>query len=283
MKTFFPEKSIKLSKYLLEAYEGTLSYSMLNKLFRKKDIKVDGVRISKDTELKGCEKVEVYFDGAEKKLEYNVLFEDDNVLVVYKPKNITSEDFYKYLKHIYNSLEFCHRLDRNTDGIMLFAKNEQSYNEILSAFKNRTFEKIYVATVYGKFDKKSATLTHYLMKDSEKSQVAIFDKEGKNTKIIKSSYIVIGENENTSTIAVKLLTGRTHQIRAQFAHVGHFVLGDGKYGNQNINKQLNAREMMLTSAKLTLNFKKGDSLAYLNGCCFILDNYKNLQNLTFFD
>lgn len=283
MKTFFPEKSIKISKYLLEVYEGTLSYSMLNKLFRKKDIKVNGVRISKDIELKGGETIEVYFDGTTKKIEYKTLFEDENILVVYKPKNVTSEDFYKYLNNIYSSLEFCHRLDRNTDGIMLFAKNSQSYNEILSAFRNRTLEKIYVATVYGKFDKKSDTLIHYLMKDSEKSQVTIFDKQVKNTKIIKASYIVLEETELSSTIAVKLLTGRTHQIRAQFAHIGHFVLGDGKYGNQNVNKQLNEREMQLTSAKLTLNFLKDDSLSYLNGRSFVLEKHKNLANLNFLE
>ncbi len=283
MKTFFSKNSIKLSKFLLNAYEGQLSYSMLNKLFRKKDIKVDGVRISKDIELLGNEKIEVYFDGEEKKVDYYVIFEDENVLVIYKPKGITSEDFYKYLKHIYNSLEFCHRLDRNTDGIMLFAKNTQSYNEILVAFNNRTLDKVYVAKVYGTFKQKKAILTHYLLKNSEKSLVTIFDKKVKDAKIIKSSYSVIEEDEVASLIAVKLLTGRTHQIRAQFAHIGHFVLGDGKYGNNEINKQLKVKDMQLTSAFLTLNFSKSDKLEYLNGKTFVLENYKNKIESTIFE
>ncbi len=283
MKTFFSKNNIKLSKFLLNVYEGQLSYSMLNKLFRKKDIKVNGVRISKDIELLGNEKIEVYYDGEEKKINYYVIFEDENVLIVYKPKSITSEDFYKYLKHIYNSLEFCHRLDRNTDGIMLFAKNIQSYNEILVAFNNRTLDKIYIAKVYGIFKQKKATLTHYLLKDSEKSLVTIFDKQIKDAKIIKSSYSVIEEDEVTSLIAVKLLTGRTHQIRAQFAHIGHFVLGDGKYGNNVINKQLKIKDMQLTSAFLALNFSKSDNLQYLNGKSFVLENYKNKIESTIFE
>ncbi len=268
MKTFKGKENEKLSKFLLKAYDGKLSFAMLNKLFRKKDIKINGKRISKDCLLVGGEFIEVYYDGEIDAKKPQVIYEDKNVVVVIKPKGITSEDFFEKLKIFYDQLYFCHRLDRNTDGVMIFALNEQSYQSLFEGFKQRTFTKFYLAEVYGFFEAKEGILNHYLFKDSEKSLVKIYDSFVQGSKPVSCAYKVIEEKDESSLVKIQLFTGRTHQIRAQFAHVGHFVLGDGKYGVNSENKRLGASKLKLSSISISLNFEKHCALSYLNGVEF---------------
>ena len=279
MKTFFPENKVKLSKFLLDAYAGKLSYAQFNKLLRKKDIKIDGKRTSADVTLSGGEKVDVFYDGNADVKFYEILSEDDNIIIVDKFKGVTSERLYELLQNKYEKVYFCHRLDRNTDGLIVFAKNEKSYEEIVKGFKERTFDKIYIAEVYGHFDVKQAVLTAYLVKDEVTSTVKVSDCKLSGSKKIATEYKVVKESENTSVVMVRLLTGRTHQIRAHLAHVGHFVLGDGKYGAEKINRLFKAGDMRLTSAKITFNFSADEYLYYLNGKSFVK---KGLENLPFF-
>lgn len=285
MKNFTVKEKIKLSRFLLDAYKGGLSFSVFNKLLRKKDIKINGVRTSKDIMLNVDDVVSVYYDGEQRKLSYETVYSDENVLVVVKPKGITSEDFYALLNeerkklcdsHTFNienvnndnELFFCHRLDRNTDGLMIFAKTEKAYEEILDGFKLRTFIKVYTAEVYGKFDNKEGVLTAYLFKDEKNSLVKIYDNKVKGSLPIKTGYKVVEEGENTSIIEVELFTGRTHQIRAHMAYIGHFVLGDGKYGVEKINNVLGVKKLRLSSTKLTLRFDSEKLLCYLDGKTF---------------
>lgn len=267
MKEFSVNEKIKLSRFLLGVYDGSLSFSTLNKLLRKKDIKVNGVRVSEDKILSSGDAVTVYYDGEKKEIQYKTLYKDDNVLVAVKPKGITSEDFHEML-NTDGSVYFCHRLDRNTDGIMLFGRNEKAYNEILNGFKNRTFEKIYLAKVYGVMDKKEDILEGYLFKDVKNSKVTIYDRKIKGSLPIKTKYRVIDSDGVTSTLEVTLLTGRTHQIRAHLAYAGHFVLGDGKYGSEAVNRSLGIKSLQLTAKKLILHFEKEDFLSYLDGKTF---------------
>lgn len=269
MKSFKAQKNVKLSKFLLDSYNGGLSFSMFNKLLRKKDIKVNGERVNKDITLNIGDEVVVYYDGEQVKVTYKTIYKDENILVVSKPKGITSEDFYNQIND--GNLYFCHRLDRNTDGLMIFAYNERAYEELLKGFKDRTFNKIYRAKVYGKMEKNEDLLQAYLFKDSKKSLSLIYDNKVKGSVLIKTYYKVIESHDNYSILSVELLTGRTHQIRAHLAHIGHFILGDGKYGNDKINREFGEKELNLTAQKLTLHFEKGSFLAYLDGKTFVLD------------
>lgn len=286
MKNFTVKEKVKLSRFLLDAYNGGLSFSVFNKLLRKRDIKINGVRTSKDVMLNPNDSVTVYYDGDERKLSYETVYSDENVLVVVKPKGITSEDFYNLLNEELqcldntktfgldnvnsdNRLFFCHRLDRNTDGLMIFAKTEKAYEEILNGFKLRTFTKIYTAEVYGKFDKKQDVLTAYHFKDEKNSFVKIYDNKVKGSIQIKTGYKVIKEEDNSSVVEVELFTGRTHQIRAHMAYLGHFVLGDGKYGVEKINNALGVKKLRLSSTKLILRFDSDKTLNYLDGKTFV--------------
>ena len=271
MKTFLCEKEIKLSRFLLDKYEGELSFSALNKLLRKKDVKINGKRVSKDTPLFVGDIVEVYFDGAPIKADYETIYEDENVLIVAKPKGITSENFFATLKKEKKGLYFCHRLDRNTDGIMAFAKNESAYSELLNGFKKRTFKKDYYALVNGVFGSKSGALTAYLYKEAEKSTVKVFDKQVDGAKKIVTAYKVVGEDlkKNITLLDVHLVTGRTHQIRAHLAHVGHFILGDDKYGDRRVSEKNGVKDLALCAYSLELKFDREEKLYYLSGKKFV--------------
>lgn len=262
MKTFKVDKTQKLSKFLSGCYGADLSYSNLQKLLRNKDIKVNGKRVGSDVLLCEDDQVIVYYDGEK---EYSPIFECDDVIVFNKPPTLTSEDFELKLNNQGYKVKLCHRLDRNTQGLLVFAKTDIGYQEMLKAFKDRTIDKYYIAEVYGKLDKPYNTLTAYLKKNSDAGLVKIYNEKVEGSDKIVTEYNVIEENENTTVVKVKLITGKTHQIRAHFSHIGNFVIGDGKYGNNAINKELKVKRQRLVSYLLKFNFDKSSPLNYLNG------------------
>lgn len=265
MKKFTAKKQNKLSAALMGEY-GRIPYGALCKIFKNKDVKVNGKRVSEDIVLNAGDVVECYYIGFDdKKDELKVLYLDENVLVIDKPQSIDSDKTFERVKEGYSSAYYCHRLDTNTSGVMVFALNEKAYEEILRAFKERTFEKHYVAEVYGKFDKKQGILSDYLIKDADKSIVKIVKNKSDGAKPVKTEYKVIKEKEESSIVDVKLLTGRTHQIRAHFAYYGHFVIGDGKYGDERINARFHKHKQCLQAYKIVFHFKEGDYLYYLDG------------------
>ncbi len=262
MKSFRVEKEIKLSKFLLDNYKGELSYSVFQKLLRQKDVKINGKRVNKDVKLLPQDEVVVYYDS--KPNELSVYLNESGVLVLDKKSGITSEDFEAQVNAVYSGAKLCHRLDRNTSGLIVFATDDTAYNELLKAFKTRTINKEYVCEVYGKMDAKSKTLTAYLKKDAENSKVYIYDKKVDGSQKIVTEYAVIKEGINSSLLTVKLITGKTHQIRAHLAHNGNFIIGDGKYGINAVNEKFGAKTQRLTAYKLTFNFDKDSPLYSLN-------------------
>ena len=270
----------KLSEAILARFNGAMSYSLVMKLIRQKDVKINGERTNKDVTVAKGDEISVYTTAYDNRAE-NILFEDENVLAAVKPKGITSEDFYDLIKKTHPTAFFVHRLDRNTDGIMLFALTPAANDELLKGFKNRTFKKYYSARVYGTFDKKEGTLEAYLLKDEKKSEVKIFDEPKKGAVKIITRYEVLSEDGETSLLNVELVTGKTHQIRAHLAHVGHPLIGDGKYGYKSINDRFKEKTQSLTAYKTELGFGKESPLFYLNGKTFTLpESAKHNQKRT---
>lgn len=209
-----------------------------------------------------------------KTIDIDIIYEDENILVINKPIGIevTGQDSITHIlqqKKRTNS-NFpcpCHRLDRNTSGILLFAKNQLSLDILLSKFKNKEIEKHYLCKIYGIPKKEHNTLEAYLFKDNKKSMVYISNTLKKGYQKILTSYSVIEKDvkNNTSILDVELHTGRTHQIRAHLAHVGYPIIGDGKYGINEINKKFGKKTQVLYSYSLKFNFSSNSGiLNYLN-------------------
>ena len=264
---FTANKKGKLSKIALEQCQD-LSYSALMKLLRNKDVKINDKRVSQDVIVDQGDKIIIYYTP-KKQDKYSVIFQDENVLVVYKKSGYTSESVFEDVSCKFKSAFFIHRLDRNTAGIMVFALNQVAEKHLLIGFKNRTFNKKYLATVYGVPSVKQAVLTAYLIKDANASFVKIYNTRVNDSVKIVTEYRVLEEYDDTSLLEVALHTGKTHQIRAHLAHVGHFIIGDGKYGDNRINKQKGVKTQKLIAYYLQLRFEKDSPLYYLNGKSFI--------------
>ncbi len=261
----------KLISFLQDNFNN-LSNSLIYKTLRKKDIKINDKRISENCLLQTGDEIKIYItdDLLEKQIDIPIIFEDDNILVFDKPVGIevTGENsLTSYAKSLnYAFIEPCHRLDRNTSGLVLFAKNKIALDELLSAFKNHLVEKHYICVVYGIPTKSSQRLESYLFKDSKKSLVYISDKQLRGYQKIITSYKILKKNlpHNICLLDITLETGRTHQIRAHLAHIGHPIIGDGKYGINQINKSFKKKEQLLCSYSLNFKFNNSSPLYYLN-------------------
>ena len=278
----------KLSEFLYANFNG-LTKNTLYKAFRKKDIRINNIKINKDTIVHVNDEITIYIidDLLFKNINIEKVFEDQNILIINKPIGIEvtgDSSITHILQKQCSFISPCHRLDRNTGGLLLFAKNESALNILLSKFKNREIEKHYLAMVYGIPHLPVQKLKAYLFKDNKKSMVYISDTPQKGYVQIETSYTLIAKNQekNCSLLDVELHTGKTHQIRAHLAHIGLPIVGDGKYGINEINKKLNFKTQQLYSHILKFNFKEDSGiLNYLNNQEFKLDKsqFKELLRL----
>ena len=278
VEKFKVEKKGKLISVIASKFSN-LSQNLIRSILKNKDIKVDGVRAKENVEVDVGQEITFFVKDNVVNVSYEIVFEDENILIANKPQGIETvsadgNDFLSALAKFKNQKLFAvHRLDRNTMGLVVFAKNLDAKSELDESFKKRTIHKRYLALVYGCGLKAEDEMIAYLKKDADKSLVFVSDKNGVGFEKIQTNYKVVEEYENSTLVDVELITGKTHQIRAHFAHIGHFVIGDEKYGDSKINKLFHKKKQCLCSYKLTLNFEDG-LLSYLDRKDFELDKTK---------
>lgn len=227
----------KLNQFLSE-YIPNISSNLFYKTLRKKDIKINGKRISQNVTVYEKDEILVYI--AEHLLEstypLDIIFEDENILIINKPYQleVTGENSLTTKVHKnYTTSNFapmpCHRIDRNTTGLVLFAKNQESLSILLDKFKQHEIEKHYLALVYGIPKDYFKRCEAYLFKDNKKAHVYISDSFKKGYQKIITTYRITQKYSNhTSLLDIEIETGKTHQIRAHLAHLGFPIIGDRK-------------------------------------------------------
>ena len=263
----------KLNSFILDNFKN-LNQNVLFKALRKKDIRINNVKVSENVIVHTGDEITIYIVDellfGKPNINFKIIYEDENIICLFKTEgfsvtetNLNEYSFTSLVQEKFGkNIEPCHRLDRNTSGLILYAKNQEALSILLEKFKNKEIEKHYLATVYGLVKKDHEILKNYLFKDSKKSMVFISDIPKKNYDKIITEYTVIERNfkENTTKLDINLHTGKTHQIRAHLAHIGHPIIGDGKYGNNEINKKFNRKTQDLISYKLIFKFKTNSGI-----------------------
>ena len=289
----------RLDKFITKTLD--LPTSLLYKSIRLKKIKVNRKRAENNTILCEGDTVQCFLaeEFFEKKadehsfesitVKLDIIYEDENIMLLNKRPGvsvhededgstntlITHIQAYLYQKGEYRPDEeqsfspaLCNRIDRNTGGIVIAAKNAEALRVMNEKIKKREIDKFYLAAVHGIPKPESATIKGYLLKDDKKNIVRVYDKNPpRGAKEIITKYKVVAKRSDSALIEVELLTGRTHQIRAHMAHIGHPLIGDGKYGVNKSDRAKGYKYQALYSYRLRFSFDTNEPtvLDYLNG------------------
>ena len=245
------EKEDELFDFLIKK-KPNLNYQILKIALRKRDIKINNKKVLENKLVSAGDVVTIYLPE-KKKRNIQVVFEDENILIVSKPSGMETTKKDKVylesdcLEDIFEGTHACHRLDKNTEGLVILAKSKKAYEQMQDVIKLRKVHKTYYAVCYGKV-LKEANLADYLVKND--NMVKIYSKEMPDSKVVKTNYKMIEKQDDLYLLEIDLLTGRTHQIRAHLAFHKIFVLGDQKYGNKDINKKYHTKRQLLCASKL---------------------------------
>ena len=300
----------RLDRFLAKAVP-LLPASLAQKYIRLKRIKLGGKRVERDTRLQEGDVLQLYINDEffEKPREdnayltvatpkLNIVYEDEHILLVDKRPGLAVHPHdgaeygrtlidhiqsYLYQKREWRPREenaftpaLCNRIDRNTGGIVIAAKTAEALRVMNQKIKDRELDKRYLAIVEGTPKPAAGSLRGYLFKDAKKNRVFVTDTPQTGAKSCQTNYQVLTSRGGLSLVECELITGRTHQIRAQFAHAGHPLLGDGKYGK--LDKRFDRNYQALYSYKLTFSFTTdAGALEHLNGRSFRVENVDFVQ------
>ena len=290
----------RLDKYLTKRFK-TMPKSLMYKYLRTKYIKLNGRKVQPDVFLEEGDVLTFYIrdeffeenespDFLKAGKELDILYEDENILLINKKAGVICHQDNRYdsdalnlrvIRYLYEKGEYdpkadmsftpalCNRIDRNTGGIVIAAKNAEALRVMNQKIRDNELEKRYLCIVKGCPKPPHAVLTAYLKKDERNNTVQVFDKKREGCKEIITEYTVKKPSPALSLCEVLLHTGRTHQIRAHMAHIGHPLLGDEKYGDKKLNARYRKKRQALYSYKISFCFTTpAGCLESLNGKTF---------------
>ena len=291
----------RLDKFLTKSFDS-LPQSLLYKAIRTKHVKLNGKRTEIAARLCEGDVLTIYLNDdvltpSKPKYEFlsaptalDIVYEDENVLLVNKPEGLVVHPddkeyrdtlIFRIQHYLYEKKEYrpdeensfkpalVNRIDRNTGGIVIAAKTAVALRILNAKLKAREIDKYYLCLVHGVPKKKEDTLEARLVKDEVNNQVKVLPGKSEAGQLIRTQYRVLATNGQESLLQVRLLTGRTHQIRAHLASIGHPLVGDGKYGVNKADRKRGFVHQALWSYKLTFAFQTdAEELAYLNGCTY---------------
>ncbi len=293
----------RLDKYLSKRFKA-MPKSLMYKYLRTKYIKLNGKKVQPDVFLSEGDVLTFYirdeFFEEQKSYEFmkagkqlDILYEDNNILLLDKKVGVICHQDSRYdadtlnlrvLRYLYEKGEYkpeeehsftpalCNRIDRNTGGVVIAAKNAEALRVMNQKIRDREIEKYYLCAVKGVPKPTHATLTAYHRKDERTNTVTIRDHMKEGFKQIVTEYTVLDSAPPLSLCEVLLHTGKTHQIRAHMAHIGHPLLGDEKYGDRRLNAEFRLKRQALYSYKLTFRFTTpAGCLESLNNKSFAVD------------
>lgn len=311
MKTFIISQNDagqRLDKFLTKACPS-LPKSAMYKCIRKKSIKLNGKRAEISSKLCVGDQIDLYinddffvdkkesFKLSEIDIKLDIAYEDENIIVVNKPfGTVVHEDNTESKNTLINHIKaylikkkeydpksensfvpaLCNRIDRNTAGLVIAAKNAESLRIINQKIKDKEIKKSYLCITCGVPNPKSGRIENYIWKDSSKNRVFIKNTMIPGAKSAITLYNTLEIHGGFSLVNVDLVTGRTHQIRAHMAHIGCPLLGDGKYGKNEINRKMHASHQALCAYKLCFDFKDESLLSYLSGKTVELKNAEDI-------
>ena len=258
-------ENVKLFKFLIE--KG-LKYGEIKQILKQNNIRVNNSRVKSNVDLVAGDKVEIFclrtLSNHTQDLKF--VYQDKNLCVVVKPKGILTTGDYG-LEGL-TGLLAVHRLDRDTEGLVILAKSDNIKQALKQVFKDGLIKKYYICEVAGKTNFNGQTYTAYLFKDAKLSKVFVSSNKTPGAKQIKTKFLTIQNNPHSSIVKCELITGRTHQIRAHLRFLGFSIIGDKKYGSNTINKQFNENSQRLVCYKLKFLNLTGE-LQYLSNREFV--------------